>query len=122
MRKGWGKLLTTICNCTDSRFLGFLVAAAIFIAVILLEKAWNAVFNPMPSCIEDARPGTMLVHFDRDGQRRVKRDECETTNVYDIEEMASDRLAGRYCVRVELKTTDGKVYVYTQRSIKARGW
>ena len=101
--------------------LGFLMAAIVIVA-FLLAKAWEAVFNPMPDCIEDARPGTLLVHFDRDGEKRVKRDDCDEIDPYSIEELASNWLAWAHCVRVELKTTERKVYVFTQRSIKQRGW
>jgi hypothetical protein len=99
-----------------------LVVAAIVIAAILIAEAWQELFNPMPESITEARPGTLLVYTIHGAETEVKREYCDTTEGYYIEEMAADRLAERGCVKVELKAMDGKVYSFTRLSIKQRGW
>jgi hypothetical protein len=111
---------------TDATIVGWMVVAAIILAAFLIGQVWQSVFDPMPESISVARPGTMLVTYVNEthghSETNVVREECDTTEGYYIEEMAADRLAEQGCVKVELKAMDGKVYMFTRLSIKARGW
>lgn len=69
-----------------------------------------------PATLAEARPGTMLTH----SEHGVTVEECEETDVYDIEEAAADRLCSASFV--EVKTVDGQMYRYTPQSIKHLGW
>ncbi len=101
----------------------WLILAAIFLAVILFCQTWEAIFDPIPTSIHKARLGTMLVYYEQhDGSMRVRREYCDDIDPYYIEEMASDRLAERHCVKVELRAVDREVYSFTKLSIRQRGW
>jgi hypothetical protein len=95
---------------------GFLVAMTLVMAAVFIAQVWEAVFDPQPTTIEDAQPGTILIHFDWYGERRIKWGECDLIDDDSIEKLALEWLAWAHCVRVELKAMDGKMYVFAQQA------
>ena len=92
------------------------VVLLIVILVVLL--ALGARGRTTTKRIEDAAPGTMLVHR---AQRTIEREYWGTDGYYH-QESAADELSVESCTSVEIKDESGKVSRYTRESLRRAGW
>ena len=104
-----------------------LVSAFIVCAIWLIGKAIDLLMgkggSPLPNSIEEAKPGTMLLHSIERGTEQVKELTYKVdTDAYAMEQRAADYLQEPKYIYVEFKDADSRTYRYDRPGLQQRGW
>ena len=108
--------------------LTILTLVVIIATIWLIRKAIDTFIDkddgPLPTTIEEAQPGTILVHSNERGAAytEVIRYNQDDMDISFMEQRAADYLQEEKYIYVEFKDAEGRIYRYDRSKLLKLGW